>query len=187
MVNNKCGLLKRRTCKKTIYIMCVIIYKPKGIEMPGKEILAKINRLNHDGYGFVSTRHSFKTMYYGKFLNHLQRVNIDEDCIMHFRFATHGCKCRDNCHPFSEDGVYFAHNGILPITPAAGRTDSETVFRRIVYPAIARYGYHSSDVDNIINSIIGWSKFALMHKGEVRLFGEYKTIGGIYYSNLRWI
>ena len=167
--------------------MCVIIYKPKGIEMPGKEFLDKINRLNHDGYGFVSTKHNFKTMYYDKLLRHLKGVSVDEDCIIHFRLATHGRKCRANCHPFSEGGVYFAHNGILPIIPTAGRTDSETAFRRIVYPAIAHYGYHSGKVDDIINSIIGWSKFALMYKGEVRLFGEYTAIDGIYYSNLRWI
>ena len=167
--------------------MCVIIYKPKGIEMPGKEILAKINRHNHDGYGFVSTKHSFKTMYYGKFLNHLQRVRIDEDCIIHFRLATHGDKCRTNCHPFSECGVYFAHNGVLPITPMTGKTDSETAFRRIVYPAIARYGYHSDEADNIINSIIGLSRFALMYNGEVRLFGDYTVLDGIYFSNLRWL
>ena len=167
--------------------MCVIIYKPKGVEMPGKDILTKINRYNHDGYGLVSTRHSFKTMYYCKFIEHLQRVGINEDCILHFRLATHGSKCRSNCHPFNEGDVYFAHNGILPITPAAGKTDSETAFRRVVYPAIERYGYHSGEVGRVINSIIGLSKFALMYKGDVRLFGDYTAIDGVYYSNLRWL
>lgn len=95
--------------------MCCIIYKPKGVQMPTLDTLNKVQRINHHGYGFVSSKHRYKTMDYQKFLTHLSKVEIEEECIIHMRWATHGSKCRRNCHPFVENGVYFAHNGVLPI------------------------------------------------------------------------
>ena len=73
--------------------------------MPGLDILAKIKRLNHDGYGFVSTNHFHKGLDYRTFLRHLSEVS---------------------------------------------------------------------------------SKFAMMYKGKVKLYGDYKELDGVYYSNLRW-
>lgn len=167
--------------------MCCIIYKPKGVEMPAISVLNRIRAINRDGCGFVSTAHKCKSMDYDVFLHHLSGVGIDEDCIIHFRLATHGSVCRGNCHPFNENGVYFAHNGILGIRPDGNMTDSETAFRTIIYPAIERYGYGAKEADRIIESIIGYSKFALMYKGDVKLYGEYANVDGVYYSNLRWI
>lgn len=66
-------------------------------------------------------------------------------------------------------------------------TDSEIAFRTMVYPAIKKYGYGSQEVYRLINSFIGYSKFALMYRGEVRLYGDYTKINGVYYSNLRWL
>ena len=79
--------------------------------MPSLDILSKIKKLNHNGYGFVSTDHFHKGLDYHTFLRHLSEVGDDEDCIIHFRLATHGSICRANCHPFTENGIYFAHNG----------------------------------------------------------------------------
>jgi hypothetical protein len=167
--------------------MCCIIYKPKGVQMPSLDILAKIKKLNRNGYGFVSTNHFHKGLDYRTFLRHLSEVGDDEDCILHFRLATNGSICRANCHPFVENGVYFAHNGVLNVYPVGDMTDSEIAFRTMVYPAIKKYGYGSQDVYRLINSIIGYSKFALMYRGEVRLYGDYTKINGVYYSNLRWL
>lgn len=100
--------------------MCCIIYKPKGVQMPSLDILSKIKKLNHNGYGFVSTNHFHKGLDYRTFLRHLSEVGDDEDCIIHFRLATHGSICRANCHPFAENGVYFAHNGTLNVLPRWG-------------------------------------------------------------------
>lgn len=167
--------------------MCCIIYKPKGIQMPCLDTLAKIKKLNHNGYGFVSTNHFHKGLDYQTFLRHLSEVGDDEDCILHFRLATHGSICRANCHPFVENDVYFAHNGVLNVYPVADMTDSEIAFRTMVYPAIKKYGYGTQEVYRLINSFIGYSKFALMYRGEVRLYGDYTKINGVYYSNLRWL
>lgn len=167
--------------------MCCIIYKPKGVQMPSLDTLAKIKKLNHNGYGFVSTNHFHKGLDYRTFLRHLSEVGDDEDCIIHFRLATHGSICRANCHPFVENDVYFAHNGILPIQSVSDMTDSEIVFKTIIYPVVERYGYGAKEVGSLIHSLIGNSKFAMMYKGKVRLYGDYKELKGVYYSNLRWL
>ena len=167
--------------------MCCIIYKPKNVPMPSRGILGKIMRLNHNGYGFVSTNHYYRGLDYRTFLHKLSYVGSDEDCIIHFRLATHGSVCCANCHPFCENGVYFAHNGILNINPLGDMTDSETVFKTYIYPAIARYGYNSREVDCIIHSVIGCSRFALYYRGDVRLYGHYECLNGVYYSNIRWL
>lgn len=167
--------------------MCCIIYKPKGVQMPSLDILSKIKKLNHNGYGFVSTNHFHKGLDYRTFLRHLSEVGDDEDCIIHFRLATHGSICRANCHPFTENGVYFAHNGTLNVYPVEDMTDSEIAFRMKIYPEIQRFGYGTKQADWAIKQICGYSRFAMMYQGEVRLFGDYKILNGIYYSNLRWL
>lgn len=169
--------------------MCCIIYKPKGVQMPNLDTLAKIKKLNHNGYGFVSTDHFHKGLDYRTFLRHLSEVGDDEDCIIHFRLATQGSICRANCHPFEKDGVYFAHNGVLRTLPVNDMTDSEIVFRYQIYPdVIQRYGYGTKQADWAIRQICGnSSRFAMMYQGEVRLYGDYKIVDGVYYSNLRWL
>lgn len=167
--------------------MCCIIYKPKGVEIPDFVLLDRIRRVNHDGYGFVSTNHRFKGLDYGKFLHHLLNVRKNEECIIHYRLATHGTICRDNCHPFVQGDVYFAHNGILDVRPAGNMTDSETAFREIIYPLIVRNGLRSRYTKRVINSIRGCSKFAIMQNNSVYLFGDFEQINGLYYSNIRWL
>ena len=167
--------------------MCCIIYKPKGVQMPSLDTLSKIKKLNHNGYGFVSTNHFHKGLDYRTFLRHLSEVSDNEDCIIHFRLATHGSVCRANCHPFVKNDIYFAHNGVLNVYPVSDMTDSETAFKARIYPAISEYGYGSQEVFCLINSFIGSSKFAMMYKGKVELYGDYTKLNGIYYSNLRWL
>lgn len=155
--------------------------------MPTLDTLNKVQRVNHDGYGFVSSKHRYKSMNYQKFLAHLSEVGIEEECIIHMRLATHGSMCRKNCHPFVKNGVYFAHNGILPIKSVNDMTDSEIAFRTWIYPVIEKYGYATKEVESLIYSLIGLSKFAMMYKGKVKLYGDYTKLNGVYYSNLRWL
>ena len=68
-------------------------------------------------------------------------------------------------------------------------TDSEIVFRYQIYPdVVQRYGYGTKQADWAIRQICGnSSRFAMMYQGEVRLYGDYKIVDGVYYSNLRWL
>lgn len=167
--------------------MCVIIYKPAGVSLPSYNILKAAYNHNSDGCGFVSTKRSYKSLDFEKFLDNLELVNDEEECIIHFRWATHGSVKRANCHPFCKNSVFFAHNGILSIEPYKDMTDSETAFRAHIYPIIHRFGYDSKQVDEAVSEIIGGSRFALMHKGKVKLYGSFKKLGGCYYSNLRFL
>lgn len=169
--------------------MCVIIVKPAGVKMPPREILDAAHSANQDGCGFVSTFHHKKTLSYRTFLHELSKVKQSEACIIHFRLATHGSVRTANCHPFRRGDVFFAHNGILDIRPAGDMTDSETAFARYIYPAIVKYGYDDGMKDYVISGIIGFSKFAMMRHGDVKvnMYGDFiKQPDGCYYSNLRF-
>lgn len=159
--------------------------------MPSLNILDKIKRVNHDGYGFVITNgiqsYRYRNMSYERFIAHLKKVKTEDECIIHMRFATHGSKCLTNCHPFREDDIYFAHNGVLNIKPIKDMTDSETAFKTILYPYIEAYGIDSVEVKNVIERMIGSSRFAFVCDNRIRLFGHYTEMNGVYYSNTRWL
>ena len=166
--------------------MCVIIVKRAGAKMPKYNELKSASICHPHGCGFVSTsgKH-FKGLDFEDFYKHLKTVGRDEACIIHFRFATHGPVNKSNCHPFEHGGVWFAHNGILDITPIKGKTDSETAFLKYIYPTIHDYGLDSIETETIIEDIIGGSKFAIMCDGKIRIYGHFIEENGILYSNTR--
>ncbi len=168
--------------------MCVIIIKAAGQQLPTDNELRQAHNRNPHGCGFVSKSHHYKGMSFEKFLQAIHEVPTNEACIIHFRLATHGSKCKANCHPFNRGNIWFAHNGILSITPEGDMTDSETAFQNIIYPAIQKYGFKSSHVTRVVNRIIGYSKFAMMDEhGNIRTFGQFIGYQGRLYSNLHHI
>ena len=166
--------------------MCVIIIRQAGNPMPSDAELKRAYSMNPHGCGFVSKSMKFKSLSFSNFLKRLHEVPQNENCIIHFRYATNGSVCRQNCHPFTKKGISFAHNGILSIMPDGDRTDSETAFRNIIYPCIHQHGFDSDELRLAVEEIIGLSKFALMNEnGEIRLYGDFKAHDGRLYSNLR--
>lgn len=167
--------------------MCVIIVKPAGVETPSSDIIAAAYEANPDGCGLVAPTTFYKGLSFRAFKNALAKVGDGDPCIMHFRLATHGSVRRANCHPFRRGDVWFAHNGILDVRPQGDMTDSETAFARIIYPAIARYGYGSPGMDLAVAAVIGYSRFAFIKGDDVRIYGDFAQRGGCYYSNLRFL
>lgn len=168
--------------------MCVIIIKPAGIEMPSYEILKACYESNSHGSGFVSETMHYHSMNFLDFYKHLCKVPKSENCMVHMRYATHGSKKLSNCHPFYNKATdtWFMHNGILDIEPIGDKTDSETAFIKLFVPAIKRYGFDSPELSDRVFDIIGGSKFVFMHDGKFRLYGDFKKIDGVFYSNLIW-
>ena len=166
--------------------MCVIIIKPRGAKLPTKKELKMAFARNHDGCGFVSERDTYKSLHFEDFWRRVKNVGKDENCIIHFRWATHGSVCLSNCHPFrdSKTHTFFAHNGILAVRPKGDMTDSETAFRKYLAPALSHHDIYSPAFASLVNQIIGSSKFAFMQDGELRVFGDFYKYGGCYYSNL---
>ena len=166
--------------------MCILVVVPAHAKLPSKNELLAMHRVNPHGMGFACKSMHYKGMNFERFYNRLQFVPEDEDVIIHFRFATHGSIGVKNCHPFYKGGIWFAHNGILDVTPIGDMTDSETAFREIIYPKIQEYGIDSDEVAWTIYEIIGYSKFAILGKdGIVRMFGNFEKYKDRYYSNLR--
>lgn len=169
--------------------MCVICIKPRGAEMPSKELLKAMYRANRDGCGFCTPSKYHRGLSFDYFLQQIKQVNKDEPCIIHFRLATHGSVKRSNCHPFydGDTGTYFAHNGVLSIWPDKDKTDSETAFLNILKPEIKAHGLESDDLRYSVRQIIGGSKFAFMQGDDLRLFGDFQHYGDYLFSNLRFL
>lgn len=165
--------------------MCVICFKPRAEKIPSLALLRKMAAANPHGFGFVSETEFFKTLNFHEFYQHLKNVPASENCIIHFRFATHGSVKIENCHPFCCDDIYFAHNGVLPIDSENDMTDSEICLRRYIAPAIKKYGVKGAE--NTINAHRYTSRFAFMYKNDVFLYGNYIRYKGLFFSNLRFI
>lgn len=79
--------------------------------------------------------------------------------MFHARFATHGVKNDDNCHPFrvpSAYDTYLAHNGILDITIPAGDKRSDTrIFAEDTLPAMG--GVTALDDDHVWTMVSKWA------------------------------
>lgn len=165
--------------------MCVIIYVPKGVELPSVEELKAAYMRNHDGCGFVSESDNYKSLHFSTFMRKLAKRNINENVIIHFRLATHGTVKVGNCHPFYKGGYWFAHNGVLPIVSENDKTDSQICFERYIYPTIKKYGWGSDEHKRVMDEWTAHgSKFAMMHLGEVLTSGDFIERNGCYYSNL---
>lgn len=167
--------------------MCIIIVKPQGAEMPPFEMIHSCAQRNPDGFGFAVPGRVFKSIDFDEFYEHLSsEVDEDTPAIIHCRLATHGRPCRSNCHPFRDEasGVSFMHNGILPIEPYYGKTDSETAFSKFIVPEIRKFGFDSPEMNKAVESVIYSSRFAfLSDSGKIKVFGEFWPYAGCFMSN----
>lgn len=79
--------------------------------------------------------------------------------MFHARFATHGVKNDDNCHPFKVGGselTYLAHNGVLSVDIPANDMRSDTrIFAEDILPAMG--GITALDNTNLYRMIEGWA------------------------------
>ena len=167
--------------------MCVICVKRKGQALPDYEMVKAMAETNPHGFGFATPSETYKSMDFYDFYEHLKKVKKSEPCIMHFRLATHGSKKRDNCHPFTSDGISFAHNGILDIVPIDDKTDSETAFETRILPVVRKYGFGSRPFKACIEKIIGYSKFAFLNGDKVATFGPFTYYKGYLVSNKHFV
>jgi glutamine amidotransferase len=84
----------------------------------------------------------------------------DSYAMFHARYATHGVKNEDNCHPFrvpnTNADTYLAHNGILDINISAGDRRSDTrIFAEDTLPAMG--GVTALDDDHVWAMVSKWS------------------------------
>lgn len=171
--------------------MCIIAIKKKGIKFPSVETVKTMCENNPHGFSMVVSdgrkAKVCKTMNQEKFLDVYRKVLKKYDyrtssMFMHTRIKTHGSERLENCHGWRENGLMFAHNGILSIVSRDDMTDSETFFRDIFSPAYKVGGWKLGE--KVIKAIIGTSKFVFMDdKGNIHHYGHYIEDDGILYSN----
>lgn len=174
--------------------MCVIIVKQKGVSLPSRSLLRKAAIANPDGCGFAtSSGKYFRTLNFTEFYNALTRLaRVEDDVVIHFRWATHGSVKAANCHPFKGKGadgepIYFAHNGILPIASKNDMTDSEIAFRELILPALKVEGGFTDNMHEFLEEEAGGSRFAFVDKSGLHLVGDFVKYHGLLLSNTRFL
>ena len=115
--------------------MCLLVVASPN-STPRKKDLECASCNNPHGFGFavvtpngiVTGRGMSSKKVINKFLE-VRKEFPNSYAMFHARYATHGVKNEDNCHPFkvpSKYDTYLAHNGILDINISAGDRRSDT-------------------------------------------------------------
>lgn len=177
--------------------MCQAIVKPAGI-LIDRPTLLRAWESNSDGAGFAVRTKSghidihkgfFKFKSFWKVYKRFEHL----DCLIHFRWATHGGRDRDNCHPFALGDSAVIHNGILSkFLPHATdkRSDTRLFVEEYLAPAVKESGLSTGAflttpwTKHFLESLIGTNKIAaLTPEGFVILnesYGEHHH--GVWYS-----
>lgn len=133
--------------------MCVIVYKPRRVAMPGERLLARCWAKNPHGAGVAVMRDGQVTidkgfMEFGAFMDFVNEgVTRKDAACFHFRIATSGGINPGACHPFPvshkvadlkqlhcQTPVAFIHNGVIS---AGTKSLSDTML--YVKGQLARY------------------------------------------------
>lgn len=153
--------------------MCLLVVcKPNAI--PKREELTEGACSNPHGYGFAMIIDGkifrYRTMSarkaVGKFI-HMRQQYPQGYAIWHARYATHGVKNEDNCHPFQvgdDADTVLAHNGVLDTFIGKDDKRSDTrIFAEDTLPKLG--GVTALEDENLYRMIEGWasgSKIAVL-------------------------
>lgn len=176
--------------------MCLIAYVPAGKALT-REVFDHAYQVNGDGIGVMSVDGV------QKFFGHkaLKKARAyaeglagqNKEHAVHWRFATHGSKTLDLCHPFKlpNTDAWLMHNGVIgEFTKGVGLTESDTsLFVKSLTDAPTTW--KMGDPLDYWNKVCGYMGHA--NKGIVMYAGGHFVIlnktdgyerGGIWFSNL---
>ena len=145
--------------------MCLLVVSSPN-STPKRKDLECASCNNPHGFGFaVVTKDGIITgrgMSAKKIINKFLEVRKqypDSYAMFHARYATHGVKNEDNCHPFavpSNADTYLAHNGILDIKIQAGDRRSDTrIFAEDTLPSMG--GVSALDDTHVWSMVSKWA------------------------------
>lgn len=156
--------------------MCQAIVKPSNVTL-SKRILKAAWRDNPHSGGFAYRKPDSNSIHIDKgyftfktFWKAFQPYQ-GLDCLIHFRFATHGARTVENCHPFPLGGkAAIIHNGILSkfIPPATSpKSDTRHFVEDFLAPSLQqveniRHALESPAHKTLVEALIGSSKLATL-------------------------
>ena len=188
--------------------MCIIAAKAANIPMPSRETIRTMWNGNRDGAGFMyvekgKVRIEKGFMAYESFEKALDKLEVRLDLtrtpvVMHFRITTHGGTKPENCHPFPitdsigalkkltcSTDLGVAHNGIIPITPRRGISDTMEYIASQLAPlkrAMPRF-YTNKDAMLLVKNAIESRMAFLTGDGKIYTVGDFIKDEGVLYSN----
>ena len=173
--------------------MCLAIYKPKGVEIPKKNLKRGFEENDH-GCGFAYAIHGrieiakgFKS--FGEFWDSVKPLQPRYPMLIHFRLATHGDRTPANMHPFSVCKGKFAviHNGIINIKTEGNKSDTATFCSQVLEPMYRKHYMDDSGLKYLIETSIGsGNKIAVLRcDGRHMIYNESSGHWhkGAWYSN----
>ena len=185
--------------------MCVIIVKPYGVSLPS-DIIRRCWYKNPDGAGIAyadenSVQIEKGFMQLKEFENYLSAIDLDEkSAIIHFRISTSGGINPEMTHPFPltdslpllkatsiQTPIAIVHNGIIPIYPERGLSDTATYISQILVPRYKKKPDFYDDENNrlkILDEIN--SKMVILNKDYFYMIGDFTEYKNLYFSNMFW-
>jgi predicted glutamine amidotransferase len=189
--------------------MCIIVYKPAGVQMPSSGGLRNAFEANPDGAGFMYVRNGAVHVRKGLMTYHdlkdalaSAHLRPEEPVVVHMRIATHGAVSPAMCHPFpitSDESMLtaptvktrlaLAHNGVIAADVGAYKrfgqnSDTYRFVRDIASLYMRKVTWYQDKNLVTLTKRLADSKLAIMGAdGHVELIGDFVTEDGIYYSN----
>jgi len=145
--------------------MCLLVVSSPN-STPRKKDLQNASCNNPHGFGYaviagnkIITGKGMNSKKIIKEFLEVRKKYPNSYAMYHARFATHGVKNDENCHPFKVGGsdlTYLAHNGILDvhIEPTDKRSDTR-IFAEDILPSMG--GITALDDNNLYGMIQKWS------------------------------
>lgn len=170
--------------------MCIIIFAENG-QIPKSHLKESLG-VNPHGWGFMQpdgdgSLQIIKGMGKAQFWKHWRQRRKEVPTVFHARFATHGKRDCDTCHPFAipgHPGLGVAHNGILTkhADDKSELSDTQIFIKKILAHLPKGFTKHSG-VKKLMEEYIGYNKLVFLNsKGEVTFINE--KLG--HWSNNRW-
>ena len=192
--------------------MCIIAAKPAGVPMPSESIIRNMWDGNRDGAGIMyvengKVRIEKGFMKYKSFLAMLDELRTRLDLtatplVMHFRITTHGGTSPENTHPFpitdnigalkklsARCDIGVAHNGIIPISPRKGISDTMEYIASQLAPlkrAMPNFYTNKHALQLVENAIESRMAF-LTSGGRIVTVGNFIEDEGVLYSNTSYM
>lgn len=177
--------------------MCLIIASPDAEPIDFYTCRAA-TRANMDGFGIAYLRPSGVGIRKYQYLDPRDQVRLIRKAarrgpyIVHWRLAcAHGDKQQVNkrlAHPFRlSPGAAIAHNGILPVLPPKGESDTSMLVQAMIESGATSAAAAIDAIACADRDSIGYNKFAaLCEKGDIYIHGEgmgYYDDAGNWHSN----